>query len=63
MHDCEGLTGPEIAEMLGAPLSTVKIRLHRARKKIRTALEAACTFSCDERGVYVCEPKPKDSCR
>nr|NIM05142.1 RNA polymerase sigma factor [Armatimonadota bacterium]NIM23371.1 RNA polymerase sigma factor [Armatimonadota bacterium]NIM67232.1 RNA polymerase sigma factor [Armatimonadota bacterium]NIN05419.1 RNA polymerase sigma factor [Armatimonadota bacterium]NIO96623.1 RNA polymerase sigma factor [Armatimonadota bacterium] len=53
----EGLTNPEIAEMLGASLSTIKIRLHRAREKLRAALSEGCLFTIDERGVFVCEPK------
>jgi RNA polymerase sigma-70 factor (ECF subfamily) len=57
LHDAEGLTNPEIAEMLGISLATVKIRIHRAREKLRVALGQACSFSADERGVVVCEPK------
>ena len=60
LHDVKGLTNPEIAEMLGISLPTVKIRLHRARKKLRATLGDACTFTVDERGVRVCEPKSKD---
>lgn len=58
LHDVEGLTNPEIAEMLGVSLSTVKIRLHRAREKLRDALSEGCLFTIDERGVFICEPKP-----
>ena len=58
LHDAEGLTNPEIAEMLGESLATVKIRVHRAREKLRNALAEACSFSTDERGVVVCEAKP-----
>ena len=57
LHDSEGLTNPEIATMLGVSLATVKIRLHRARGKLRDALARACAFSTDERGVTVCERK------
>lgn len=58
LHDLHGLTGPEIADLLGVPLATVKIRLHRARRKLRAALEAGCAFSHDERDVLLCEPRP-----
>ncbi len=57
LHDTHGLTGPEIASALDLPLATVKIRLHRARLRLKAALEAGCQFSCDERGVLVCTPK------
>jgi RNA polymerase sigma-70 factor (ECF subfamily) len=58
LHDAEGLTNPEIASMLGISLPTVKIRLHRARAKLRETLAGACSFSTDERGVFVCDRKP-----
>ena len=38
------------------PLDTVKIRLHRARRKLEAALAAHCHFSHDEDDVFVCEP-------
>ena len=57
LHDVQGLTNPEIAEMLELSLATVKIRLHRARRRLREALGEGCSFSNDERGVKVCEPR------
>ena len=56
LHDMEGLTNPEIAGMLGMSLDAIKIRLHRARRKLQGALAANCDFSNDEDGVFVCEP-------
>lgn len=61
LHDEADMTNPEIAEMLGVSLATVKIRVHRAREKLRAALREACSFSADDRGVLVCEPKPGET--
>jgi RNA polymerase sigma-70 factor, ECF subfamily len=57
LADLEALTAPEIGELLGLTLTTVKIRIHRARALLRKGLEAGCSFARDERGVLVCEPK------
>jgi RNA polymerase sigma-70 factor (ECF subfamily) len=57
LHDMHELTSPEIAQLLGESLDAVKIRLHRARRKLRAALEAGCEFSYDERSVLTCDPK------
>lgn len=59
LHDLQGYTDPEIARMLGLSLQNVKIRLHRARVRLRAALSEGCRFSCDDRGVFICEPKPR----
>jgi RNA polymerase sigma-70 factor (ECF subfamily) len=60
LHDLQGLKNREIAEALDIPLSTVKIRLHRARNKLREALDTGCDTTHDERNILVCEPKVKD---
>ncbi len=60
LHDVQGLTNPEIAELLGASVDAVKIRLHRARGRLRAALDQGCSLSRDERGVTVCEPRSGD---
>ena len=57
LHDMEELTASEIAQLLDVSLATVKIRLHRARQKLRSALQAGCAFSHDERNVLACESK------
>jgi RNA polymerase sigma-70 factor (ECF subfamily) len=57
LHDLHSLTAGQIADLLGVRVGTIKIRLHRARRKLRGALEAGCAFSQDERGVFVCQPK------
>ena len=57
LHDMHDLTAVEIAGLLSESLATVKIRLHRARIKLRAALGAGCAFSLDERSVLTCESK------
>ena len=60
LHDADGLTANEIGELLQLPLTTVKMRLHRARQQLQGTLKEACEFERDERGIFVCEPKPAD---
>lgn len=42
LSEYEGLKNGEVAEILGVTLDTVKIRLHRARTKLKEELEANC---------------------
>ena len=57
LHDMHELTSPEIAQLLSESLASVKIRLHRARIKLRSALEAGCNFSYDDNNVLTCESR------
>ena len=61
LHDVHGLSNPEIARLLGCSLATAKIRVHRARRRLRETLAAECTFEQDGRGVLVCEPRSSSS--
>ena len=45
LHDVEGYKLQEIQELTGAPIGTVKSRLHRARGRLREILAAEGTFS------------------
>ena len=58
LHDAHGLSSREIAELLDISVATAKIRIHRARARLRAALEEACTFETDDRGVLVCVQCP-----
>lgn len=58
LHDIEGMTSAEVAAAVGCSLANAKIRLHRARERLREILGRRCSFGRDERGVFVCEPKP-----
>ncbi len=53
LSELEGLTDEEIAETLGITLETVKIRLHRARKKLKNALIEHCDSSWFEGNEFV----------
>jgi RNA polymerase sigma-70 factor (ECF subfamily) len=57
LFDVSGFTLKEIADILELSVENVKIRLHRARKKLKSILNQKCTFEKDERNVLVCEPK------
>jgi RNA polymerase sigma-70 factor (ECF subfamily) len=46
----------EIAEILEISVENVKVRLHRARKKLKAILEKECRFEVDERNVLICDP-------
>ncbi len=60
LHELQGLKNREIAEVLDLSLDAVKIRLHRARVKLRAELNTGCDFSHDERNVFVCEEKDEN---
>lgn len=57
LHDLQGLTSVEIARLTRTTPGSVKIRLHRARRRFREALERECDLYHDERGVLLGSPK------
>lgn len=58
LSEQEGLANKEIAEILGISLNNVKMRLHRARAKLRTILNEGCDFDHNEQGTLACDRKP-----
>lgn len=58
LSELEGFKNDEIATILGLNLDTVKIRLHRAREKLRKDLGLGCSFQRDEEGELACDRKP-----
>jgi RNA polymerase sigma-70 factor (ECF subfamily) len=58
LSELEGFKNDEIAAILGLSLDTVKIRLHRAREKLRKDLGVGCSFHRDEDGDLGCDRKP-----
>jgi RNA polymerase sigma-70 factor (ECF subfamily) len=55
LSDLEGLTNAEIAGVVGVSLDAVKIRLNRARTKLRNEMEKKCVFYRDERNELACD--------
>jgi RNA polymerase sigma-70 factor (ECF subfamily) len=58
LSELKGFKNSEIAEILGISLDTVKIRLHRARDRLRKMLRNGCNFFRDERNEFACDRKP-----
>ena len=56
LFDLMEFSHQEIADILDISVENVKVRLHRARKKLKTILEKECRFEIDERNVLVCDP-------
>jgi RNA polymerase sigma-70 factor (ECF subfamily) len=57
LSDLEGLSNQEIADILGISLDNVKIRLHRARARLKEALKNGCDFYYNEENALSCDRK------
>ena len=57
LHDLEGQTAAQVAEIAGCSLATAKIRIHRARRRLKEALNQQCSFYRDEENVFRCDRK------
>ena len=60
LNELEGFTNKEIAEILQISLDTAKIRLHRARARLKEELKSGCDFYHDDRSTLVCDRKQPD---
>lgn len=57
LHDLEGLSAEQTAEIGGCSLATAKIRIHRARIRLKAALKEQCEFYRDPDSVFRCDRK------
>jgi RNA polymerase sigma-70 factor (ECF subfamily) len=57
LSELEGLKNNEIADILQVSLDTVKIRLHRARARLKKILDEACDFYHSEQNILACDRK------
>jgi len=53
----EGFKNREIAEILKISLDNVKIRLHRAKAKLKELLDGNCEFYLDDQSEIACDRK------
>lgn len=57
LSELEGFNNRDIAEILNVSLDAVKIRLHRARARLKQELENHCCFYLDDRSEFACDRK------
>jgi len=57
LSDLEELTNAEIAAVLGISLDAAKIRIHRARTRLRKEMDKKCVFYRDSRNELACDRK------
>jgi RNA polymerase sigma-70 factor (ECF subfamily) len=57
LHDLEGLSAEQTAEICDCSVATAKIRIHRARLRLKEALKEQCEFYRDPDSVFRCDRK------
>jgi len=57
LSEFEGFTNEDIARILGLSLDAAKIRLHRARTRLKEELSKQCILYRDDRNEFACEQK------
>ena len=58
LKELEGFKNREIATILDISLENVKVRLHRARGRLKQELAEGCDFYLNEEGTLACDRKP-----
>ena len=58
LSELEGFKNKEIADILMITLENVKVRLHRARARLKQELDDGCDFYHTEEGTFACDRKP-----
>jgi len=57
LHDLEGLSAEQTAEIGDCSVASAKIRIHRARLRLKEALKSRCEFYRDPDNVFRCDRK------
>ena len=58
LHDLEGLSAEQTAEICDCSIASAKIRIHRARRRLKEALKDKCEFYRDAESTFRCNRKP-----
>lgn len=58
LSETEGFSDQEIAAILHLKIGTIRVRLHRARAKLKEKLESACSFYRTQDNTLACDKKP-----
>lgn len=61
LHDLEGLSAEQTAEISECSVATAKIRIHRARLRLKDALKEQCEFYRDPESVFRCDRKAQNA--
>ena len=61
LHDLEGLSAEQTAEICECSVAAAKIRVHRARLRLKEALKEQCEFYRDPDSVFRCDRKAQNS--
>ena len=59
-HDLQGQPAPELADALGISRNLLKVRLHRARRQLRSKLEQTCR-TCATHGCSDCSCEAEEA--
>lgn len=57
LHDLEGMSAEQVGIVCDCSVATAKIRIHRARARLKQKLEQQCDFQRDGDGVFRCDHK------
>lgn len=57
LHDLEGLSVEQTSEVCDCSVATAKIRIHRARHRLKEALAKQCNFYHDKESIFRCDRK------
>ena len=57
LSEIKDLKNQQIADVLGISVDAVKIRLHRARARLKSEFEEGCSFYHDQDGNLACDRK------